>query len=233
MDWAKHAAKAILPLSEEKQNLALAFREWRYTGCVNDLEIANETCQLCGHPEIRYQFEIRNSHNNNSLLIGSECVKRFDISAVDEKGNVLGRAETHTKIARDRHNLIHDAREQRMMLSLINLVRVERKFNIENFITYYKEERGAFTPKQLLLLLGRLSEHRVKHNKRDFKMIIRRDREKEQLACMDDGGIDLLWGCMTSGQQKWFNERFPQRREAREARFQDLIAKMQNAKGWR
>ena len=92
MDWPKHVAESILPLSRERDDLARALHEWYCTGQVTDLEQSVEACQLCGQSDIRYQLEIQNRHTIASLLIGSECIKQFDISAVDEEGMLLDRA---------------------------------------------------------------------------------------------------------------------------------------------
>jgi hypothetical protein len=34
-------------------------------------------CELCGHVPIVYQFQIKNKHNHNELIIGSECVLNY------------------------------------------------------------------------------------------------------------------------------------------------------------
>jgi hypothetical protein len=222
MDWAKRAAEAILPLSTEKRDLALAFKEWRYTGYVIDLEAPEETCQLCGHPEIRYQFEIANGLTGASLLIGSECIKRFDISAVDEEGNLVDHQQSRAKVDRDRRKLVEDARERRMMQSLIALAQKETTFQIESFINYYKEKRGAFTPKQVLLLFDLMRKHHVAYAKSDFKLIIRRARERMQFNDLSGYEVDQLWGCMSATQRKWYGDRFPGRREEHRIRAAEL-----------
>lgn len=54
MSWAQRAARNLLPLSREKSDLAVSLREWRYEGGFHDLELTDETCELCDHPDIRY-----------------------------------------------------------------------------------------------------------------------------------------------------------------------------------
>lgn len=34
-------------------------------------------CELCGHVPIIYQFKIKNKHNHNTLVIGSECILNY------------------------------------------------------------------------------------------------------------------------------------------------------------
>ncbi|MGJ4734783.1 hypothetical protein [Leptospira levettii] len=202
MYWAQKIAKNIFPLSKENKKLDKALSEWIYTGEMNDLEEADETCQLCDHPNIRYQFLIRNIHTQNYLWIGSECITKFNIHATDESGNVLDKQETLDKVRKDKRNLITDAKEKRMIKSLIELATKDNEFNIENFIKYYKE-RNAFTPSQLSLLIWRLEKKGIKFEKSNFKMTIKRNREKEQLEEMEDWKIKKIWECMTSSQKRY------------------------------
>lgn len=78
MSWAQRAARNIIPLSIEKTNLAAALHEWRYEGGFYDREATDADCELCDHPDIRYQFEIRNQFTDAKLQIGSECINRLE-----------------------------------------------------------------------------------------------------------------------------------------------------------
>jgi len=80
MSWASRSAENILPYSNEKRDLALALKEWLYTDDMLDLEAPIEDCQLCDHPDIRYQFSIQNKFNGHELLVGSECINSFSAS---------------------------------------------------------------------------------------------------------------------------------------------------------
>jgi len=108
--WAESVKKNLLPLSKEKTDLKKALGEWFYTGDTYDLSYPDEDCELCDHQGIRFQFEIKNEHTGKVLLIGSECILRFSIPAVDNEGNVLDQISTTKKVHRDRRKLISDAR---------------------------------------------------------------------------------------------------------------------------
>src|ERR1043165_5380424 len=114
MSWASRVSENLLPLSKERDDLALALHEWRYAGNFNDLEAPEADCELCDHPEIRYQFEICNVHTGHTLLVGSECIHRFGIAATDEEGRTLDETETRKKVEKDRRKLIEDARKRRV-----------------------------------------------------------------------------------------------------------------------
>src|SRR3546814_10047183 len=86
--WAERAAATLLPLSRAS-SLGPALREWSYTGRFFDLEARDGICELCGQQDLRYHFEIENPGTASSLLVGSECIKRFEITGVDEQGQRL------------------------------------------------------------------------------------------------------------------------------------------------
>lgn len=205
MIWASRAAKNLLPLRREKSNLQTALREWRYTGNYNDLEAPEEDCELCDHPEIRYQFEIQNLHTGSRLLVGSECINRFGISATGEDGETLDAEASRRKVGRDRSQLIEEARKRRVVTALVALAHVDGEFKIESFIDYL-HTRGAFTPKQLSILQWRLSKFGVAHNIADFKLTIRRNREKDQLLALEDWKLQLLWPALSPTQRQFVSD---------------------------
>lgn len=206
MSWASRAAKNLLPLSREKSDLARALDEWRYTGEFHDLEEPRETCQLCDHPDIRYQFEIENEHTSEALLIGSECIHRFGIVAIDEHGQKLDADATRKKVDKDRRKLIEEARKRRVIRALVELAHAdEGEFDIASFINYL-QDRGAFTPSQLALLAWRLKVRGIAHDPRDFKMIIRRGREKQQLLDFEDWKLARLVPYMSESQLEFLRD---------------------------
>lgn len=121
MSWAQRAARNILPLSREKSDLPVALREWRDEGEFHDLEAPDADCELCDHPDIRYQFEIRNRFTDARLQIGSECINRFGIIATGYDGENLDAAGTRAKVSRDRRILIEKARKKRVVTTLVAL----------------------------------------------------------------------------------------------------------------
>ncbi len=200
--YLQRVANNVLPRSKEKRDLTRALSEWEYRGNTYDLEEPVADCELCDHPDIRFQFEISNQYTGEELLIGSECIKRFNI-AVMADGQRLDAHSASTKVNADRRKLIVEAKARRVFTTLVQLAGKEQSMDIENFAEYYSD-RGAFTPNQLSWLLWKLDQHRVPFLKTDFKMIIRRGREQEQLLSMADWQMKRLWPCMSLSQQKWY-----------------------------
>ncbi len=157
--WIENAKRNILPLSKSR-SLKEALTEWIYTGNVFDLEQATEVCQLCDHPNIRYQFEIYNEGTSNELLVGSECIKRFGLKAISDTGILLNREESKKLVDKDRREIEKQAKLKRVINSLLLLSEKETSVDFETFIGYLNEH-GAFTPNQLKLLMWKLDENQI------------------------------------------------------------------------
>jgi hypothetical protein len=202
MIWPKRVEKNVLPLSVEKKDLAKALKEWHYNGEYCDLEEPTAICQLCDHRHIRFQFTIENPDTVKKLLVGSKCIVRFGIPAVDSQLGRLSAEATEQKLSRDRSKMIAETKEKGVITALSKLG--HEGVNADRFLDNLKQ-RGAFTPEQLSLLIGKLNKHNIEHDKSDFKMVIKRKREKEQLAKMDRQEVDQIWDCMTSTQRTYWN----------------------------
>ena len=205
MNWASRSANNLFPLSAEKRDLASALREWLYLGDMYDLGAPCEACELCEHPDIRYQFKIVNRLNGNEMLVGSECINRFSISAADEFGNVLDENQSRRRVNRDRRYLVAEARRRRLINVLVTLSALDDEFDIDSFIGYV-QDRGAFTPNQLALLFWRLNRNNVEYAPADFRLTIRRNREKDQLRAMKSWRIGRLWPALSPSQRNWVVE---------------------------
>ncbi len=202
MNWIERVKENVLPVSNEKYNIRKALDEWVYEGNMYDVEVADEICELCDHPNIRYQFEIVNQLNNNALLIGSECIIRFKISVIDKSGKKLSFDEAKKKVTKDKSRLVTEAKEKSVLNTLVVLAGIDHNFNILNFIEYFKE-RKAFTPNQLALLIWRLERANIDFKKSHFKLTIKRNREKEQLLQFEDWKLNRIWSCLSNSQKQF------------------------------
>lgn len=205
MTWLQNSINNIFHWSKNGNDFQLALKEWLYTGDYYDNEAACETCELCEHQNLRYQFKIINLHNANELLVGSECINKFEIVATDEYGNILSNSGSRKKVKKDKLKLITQSKTKNLTNDLIKLASVENTFDINSFIDYV-HDRGAFTPNQLITLLWRFDKNKISIQKSNYKMVIKRNREKEQLLKMQDWQIKKLWEVMTRSQKEWYKE---------------------------
>lgn len=200
MSYLERIRANILPVSEAS-TVTKALKEWAYTGETTDYGAPIEVCQLCDQKNLRYHFEIENEHNHNSLLIGSECILRFKIGVVID-GEVVHGEVAEQKVRRDRSKMIEEARVRRVFVALMTLWQADADFQdaIYNMMEYLNDH-GAFTPKQMGLLAWRMEKFGVDHAPRDFKIILRRNREKDQIRQMEDWKLGKLWPYLSSQQQ--------------------------------
>ena len=178
--------------------------EWYYNGDMTEAEFGTEPCQLCSHPDLKYQFGITNSHTNHKLFVGSECINRFELSGVGNYGEFIDSQETKKKLSYDRRKLIKDVAKRRVLncLILLNSKTTNSQFNFEKTLEYFKE-RGKFSPKHLGLIFWKLDTNKISYKKADFKVSLQRNREKEQLLEMENWKLEKIWQSLTSQQKKW------------------------------
>lgn len=74
--WIVRVMDNLLRNSEEKNTYKNARHEWVYAG-LEDNEVCDMECELCGHEDIRYEFTIKNKLNSNELIVGSSCIEKF------------------------------------------------------------------------------------------------------------------------------------------------------------
>ena len=207
LNWLNRVSGNILPVSHEKFDVSIALKEWDYLGDMNDLELPSEDCEICEHQDIRYQFEIVNRLNGNRLLIGSECITRFGgIAVISSSGEKLTGMSAKKKVTQDHRRMVAKAKTRSVLNSLINLKSKDEKFDIDDFIKYY-EERGAFTPKQLVTIIWRFEKFKINFEKKFFKLTIKRKREKDQLIAMEEFKIETIRGCFSPSQKKFYIEK--------------------------
>ena len=198
--WAERAAATLLPLSRATR-LVAALREWSYTGRFFDLEARDGTCELCGQQDLRYHFEIANQGTTSSLLVGSECIKRFEITGIDEQGLRLDADATGKLVDRHLRGLVEDARKQRVMTALLKLGQKVPDFDAWNFIDFV-DDTGAFTPNQVAMIFWRLGSVGIAFRPTDWKVRLRRDSDMVQLRTMKLAAFNRVMAALTAQQRQ-------------------------------
>ena len=199
-NWIENVSNKLKELSENKHDFKKAIAEWFYYGEVNDLEQDREDCELCGHPEIRYQFEIKNNLTENSLQIGSECIKKFNLTSIDNDGFWLNPNQTKIKVDKDKRTLIRQSKESRTIRLLAKLSALDDEFNLSETLNYYTLDRECFSPKYLKFIFWRFKKVGVPVDKKLFKVSLRRNREKEQIREMEAWELKIIKPSFTKQQ---------------------------------
>lgn len=188
--WASRVAKNIFPLSVEQEDLRKALKEWKTTAESpvdfsqndddDDVDVENyPPCQLCDHPHIKTGYVIVNIHTGQTLTIGSECIKKFQPEFEVKKVN-------------------YDH-----VIDCLNKLRLKIGDEMgASFIRYYNEKE-AFTPKQLVLVLTLLNRYKIPYTAACFKLKIRRRFEQQQLKeIIDSSSVSLISKCLSPSQKR-------------------------------
>lgn len=87
-DKFSELVRQVIELSESKD-----FNEARYEWTITGMYVAEDDDDIscvCGHPHLRYLYEIRNTNNRNVLYpVGSECIKKFECDKLNHQIKML------------------------------------------------------------------------------------------------------------------------------------------------
>ena len=193
--YPKRVAENILPLSLAGV-LPEAFREWYFTDNTIDHEQATEDCQLCNHEQLRYHFEIKNRNTNSTLWVGSSCILKFQLQ-VFEHGRLLDSAGSKKKL----DDLMKEMRLKSCIQALEKLAVKESNDILTNALAFYKKNK-YLTPKFAFVVFWRLTKNSIDHSPSFFKISLKKDKYKRDLALMPTDRVHLIWPALSSSQRK-------------------------------
>ena len=168
------------------------FKDWFFTWSVEKIEwdwdLSN--CDLCS-TRIRFLFQIENKATQECIdNIWSECIKKFWIEWSE-----------HTWKAKREY--LEKQRQWRIWLNLCDLDNEWASIDIENFFDF-QIEKWAFTPKQLLFLFWQYEKNDVEFKKSDYKILFRRNKDKDQFYELEEWKRKKLKACLSPQQLKDF-----------------------------
>ncbi len=198
-NWLSSAKENLFKLSSNMDNFEIARKEWIYVG-MTDNGNADFDCQLCSHPEIRYEYLIKNSITNNELIVGSSCILKFVEYLTKNHEKLLD--EEGIEINNKR--LIDDKIEY---WKKILFEALEQNFNngdFEKSITSKIKEDGELTANQAKYLnkfYYNLDDMEQLACRRIIKIRLRKKIHKQQIENLKDGEYSFI-SLFLSPQQK-------------------------------
>ncbi|HEX2963531.1 MAG TPA: hypothetical protein VHO43_17175 [Ignavibacteriales bacterium] len=193
--YTQNVRDNILPLSNA-QTLPAAFKEWQFTGNTIDHEKPIEQCQLCNQEDLRYHFEIQNFYTHAKLMVGSQCILKFQI-AVYDKGILLDKSDARKKL----NKLTKEMHFRYCIKALLSLAQKEDDDRLFNALIFYERNR-FLTPKYANLVLWKLNLNKIDHNPAFFKINLAKPKYKEAISAMESFKIKRIWPALTSSQRK-------------------------------
>lgn len=145
--WLENSKRNIFSRSKNTADFTAACLEWKVTDRVIDnyegLNIDEDppevSCDLCEHEQIRWQFEIINENNKNTMMVGSSCIERFNIRYI-KNGRVLSSEERKSTLARQIQDIIATKKFEQGLNALRLLYKVNERDRekITDFGKYFK-----------------------------------------------------------------------------------------------
>lgn len=186
----------LLPRSRSKSFKA-ALKEWFATGEYDEYPSATETCELCGKENLKYHYEIKNQHTEETLNIGSSCILKFEIMILSDGKLELPSNKLLSRI--ERKFQLRKAYEQ--MTTLVRSCS-------ETYREYYESLRSKIesdqdlSPKEALNTFKAFYKNRIKYDPSCFRIGLRTSRSKMELMAMDDWSRSKILPAMSSEQKK-------------------------------
>lgn len=180
--------------------LKKAIKEWEYEGNIEDDESCKSTCELCGKYGLRYNFEIVNNITMKNLWVGSECINKFNIEAI-ENGERLNSSDTAQKLKKDKRKFLNDKNKKYILNLLIKISVRDTEFKSDSFFKFY-EKHNAFTPKQASMIVYLCKKYEIECNKNLIKISIRKEKYKKDLLEMDTFKLKQIEQCLSISQRK-------------------------------
>lgn len=203
--WRNKSIENLLQFSIEKTDHVVAAKEWSFSGNVIDHCIANQTCQLCEGENLRYHFEIKNKYKDIVLLVGSSCIKKFDISVFDNDGNELFGVQKDSFLKKK----IQEKKKEILLEQLRSLWSKSppaEKEEIEIYVSNYNRKNG-FSPEEINFLFSKMDKHQIKYTDVLYKVSLRSQFELLSLANMPETEQKKILPCLSVSQKKRLSKR--------------------------
>ncbi len=208
--------ETLFKYSNEEKDIDKAMAEWFWHGEVEDngasreaREAANEgvytSCELCGHPDIRFSFTIHNKENGNELKVGSECITKF--IEVDDQGAII-RDPVHKRKVLNKNvkKLIIGKKAEGVINNLLAIKKKDSSFPADSFLERFDSKKG-FSIKQMKWLLRECRINGIEYDIDNYKLNLRKKKEKEQLMNLERWQFDKLKPIIPKSLQDRYNQK--------------------------
>lgn len=198
--WFDSSKRNLIPLSVAT-SFTEALREWLFTGVIYDYEGEDIECELCEHPDLSHHFEIRNTLNDNRLLVGSSCILKFsEINIRDTFGREVTDAE-------ERKVYLEDALQKKLTEIMLEPLRKlwlkdrDHRADIEPKAKQLKVGDGL-SPRELLFLFRRMDAYQIPYTAKRYKVSLRSYIEQGELHRMSQQDLLKIKPALSAAQVK-------------------------------
>ena len=177
--------------------------EWEHYGTVIDSKDTdkNEKCALCGKQGLRFQFEIINKKNESIMVVGSECIKKFDVPIIDDEGNVVEKSDVDAHLDLN----IMKVKKYASIKSLRKLYKscpkkTDKEFIHEIVKKNTDKNKIMLSPRQAKWMISLFEKYQVRCHFDGFGLNSYSRMYKDHLMEMTDGVKNKIMNIMTKNQ---------------------------------
>lgn len=204
--WLDTSKRNLVQLSKSV-SFTEALREWLFTGNVYDYDDEDIECELCEHPDLSHHFEIRNTLNNNRLLVGSSCILKFsEINIHDPLGQEVTDAE-------ERKFYLEDTLRKKLTEIMLEPLR-ELWLGDKEYRAYIKTKAmhlkagNGISPRELLFLFRRMEFYQIPYTAKRYKVSLRSYDEQRELHQMSEDELRKIKPTLSATQLKKYGHVF-------------------------
>lgn len=210
--WRNKAITNLLANSTEERDHAIAASEWKFTGKVIDHFDSDETCHLCEAENLRYHFEIINKQRGGTtLLVGSSCIRKFDIAVFDDNGTEIFGKQKASYLQRK-----IDEKKRELMLDQLRVLWEKSspgdKKIVQLYVHYFKRDNTFFLD-DLCSLFSLMLKYGVEFTPALFKVSLRKQSDLLSLVNLSEDCKKNIMPCLSVAQKKRFASRRKQDEE--------------------
>jgi hypothetical protein len=186
------------------QNFKTALAEWSFTGEVRDGGSGNEeelVCELCAHPDLKAQYEIKNFETNKILWVGSSCILKFtEIAIFDANKKLLENPEEREQELKNRY--------QRYCNKLA-VMPVRELWKLAPDLHEWLKPVGKavkkgypLSPETAALLFGYMDQHKLAYKPKLYKVSLQAFVDKFELERLTESEFELIKPTLSQSQIK-------------------------------
>lgn len=206
--WFENSKKNLFSKSEENSDFNTARDEWIVTGKIidnyEDLNFEDDlpdiSCELCEHEQIRWQFEIINEKNNNSMMVGSSCIDKFDIKYI-KNGKLLSSEDRKIDLNNQIQKIMSERKYEQGLISLRLLYKANKKERdiITRMGLYFKSKK-KLEPGMAVFVSRKMEDADIEYKHSWYNIYLRDDYSRFTVKEMDDDSYGRLVPFLTKEQ---------------------------------
>jgi len=201
-------SKLLNPCKKVSNQKGIKYSDWCFTGKITDNPKKDKICELCDKEGLRWEFEIKNDNNSETLIVGSSCIIKFsEIIVYDEhKNKIIDKNQRKAHLDNERKVYIRELSLKPLRILYIT-GKKHYRHRIKQSVDFLKEKNG-FRSDHLLFLFKKMESLNIVYEPSFYPVYLGDEESRTQLEkiiLFDKNALVLLFNSLTSAQRKRYN----------------------------